>query len=110
MVFNPFDIHLKTKKPTYEVADVLREFGEAYEQKYGLTQEQAQEVKHLTECRTAALGVLVDECNECGALTFSYPSCGDRTCRPATVSYPKPNAPITAREWITHRGPTTVFS
>ncbi len=80
MVLNPFDIHVKTKKPTYEVADVLREFGDAYEQKYGLTQKQAQVIKHLTECRTVALGVLVDECNECGALTFSYSSCGDRHC------------------------------
>jgi uncharacterized protein (UPF0212 family) len=80
MVINPLSINLRTKKPKFEVADVLRQYGDAYREQYPLTGEQARVMDSLMACRTAALGIHVDECSECGALEFSYSSCGDRHC------------------------------
>lgn len=34
----------------------------------------------ITQCRTAALGGHVDECDRCGAQRISYNSCGNRHC------------------------------
>lgn len=64
----------------YEVADVFREYGEAYRQQYGVTEEQARVMAAITACRTAALGGQVYECLNCGAVEFAYHSCRDRHC------------------------------
>jgi hypothetical protein len=37
-------------------------------------------MKHIEECRTAALGGHVDECDACGHVKISYNSCRDRHC------------------------------
>jgi len=37
-------------------------------------------MKHIEECRTAALGGHVDECDRCGHVKISYNSCRDRHC------------------------------
>lgn len=64
----------------YEVADVLRQYGDAYRQRYGVTAEQARVMAAITACRTAALGGQVYECVQCGAVEFAYHSCRDRHC------------------------------
>ena len=64
----------------YEVADVLREYGEAYRQQYRVTPEQARVMAAIVACRTAALGGQVYECQVCGAVEFAYCSCRDRHC------------------------------
>lgn len=52
-------------------------------------------LKHIGECRTAALGGHLDECDSCGHQRISYNSCRDRHC---------PKCQNTARaEWITER-------
>lgn len=52
-------------------------------------------LKHIAECRTAALGGHLDECDSCGHQRISYNSCRDRHC---------PKCQNTARaEWITER-------
>jgi len=67
-------------RPRFEVADILRVHGEAY----GCTQRpssaQQKVMRHITECRTAALGGHVEECDSCGHQRISYNSCRDRHC------------------------------
>jgi hypothetical protein len=63
-----------------EVADILRAHGEAYRQRHPLSPQQATVLRHLTDCRTAALGGHVDACAACGYARISYNSCRDRHC------------------------------
>jgi hypothetical protein len=65
-----------------EVADVLREHGEAFLAKYGgtLTDTQRQALRDLTRCRTAALGGHVQRCADCGHERIAYNSCRNRHC------------------------------
>lgn len=64
----------------YEVADVVRQFGAAYRAKYALTREEARALRDIEECRTAALGGHVDECEQCGAVHYYWHSCRNRHC------------------------------
>ncbi|MCP4934241.1 MAG: transposase, partial [bacterium] len=38
------------------------------------------QLRALKICRTAEMGGTIYECNECGAIEFTYKSCGDRHC------------------------------
>ena len=52
-------------------------------------------LRHIVQCRTAALGGHLDACDSCGHQRLSYNSCRDRHC---------PKCQGTARaEWITQR-------
>jgi protein gp37 len=54
-------------KPSLEVADVFREFGEEYrKQASTLFPEERRVMDDIINCRTAALGGHVDECDACG--------------------------------------------
>jgi hypothetical protein len=64
----------------YEVADVLRKYGEAYRAQYPITPEQARVMAAIVACRTGALGGQVYECLNCGGVEFAYHSCRDRHC------------------------------
>ena len=69
-------------RPPLEVADVIRQYGDAFRARYGaslsLTQKRA--LLALARCRTAALGGHVDECDHCGVRLISYNSCRNRHC------------------------------
>jgi len=62
------------------VGDILRVHGDAYRAKHPVTPEQAQVMRRLADCRTAALGGHVDACTGCGWTRISYNSCRDRHC------------------------------
>ena len=64
----------------FEVADVLRAHGPEYAARHPLSTEQAAVIRHLTTCRTAALGGHLDACAACGFQRVSYNSCRDRHC------------------------------
>ncbi|MFQ5814524.1 MAG: transposase zinc-binding domain-containing protein, partial [Anaerolineae bacterium] len=64
----------------FEVADVLRQFGDAYREQHPLSYQQRKVFNAIIRCRTAALGGHVDECLECGRLRISYNPCNDRHC------------------------------
>ena len=70
------------ERPSFEVADVFRQYGGAYRQEHGDALSSAQRrVMHAIEvCRTAALGGHVEECDECGHQRISYNSCANRHC------------------------------
>ena len=69
-------------KPRFEVADVLRKHGDAFLDRYGdgLSFRQRRAVRAITECRTAALGGHVEECERCAYQQIAYNSCRDRHC------------------------------
>ena len=73
-------ISVRTTKQEFEVADVIRQFEAEYRSLYPVSPEQARVLGSLKACRTAALGGIIYECNECGALEFAYCSCRDRHC------------------------------
>jgi Putative transposase/Transposase zinc-binding domain len=63
-----------------EVADVFRQHGEAYLAQYGASPEQQRVLHNIRNCRTAALGGHVQECDSCGHRKISYNSCRNRHC------------------------------
>jgi hypothetical protein len=69
-----------TNQPRLEVADVLREYGEQYLEKYGASPEQRRVLRAIQNCRTAVLGGHVNQCDRCGHQEISYNSCRNRHC------------------------------
>jgi len=82
-------------RPRFEVADVVREHGDDYRRAHCPSAAQEAVLNHIAECRTAALGGHLEQCDSCGHQRISYNSCRDRHC---------PKCQNTARaEWITER-------
>jgi hypothetical protein len=82
-------------RPRFEVADVVRAHADDYRRAHVPSAAQEAVLRHIAECRTAALGGHLDECDSCGHQRISYNSCRDRHC---------PKCQNTARaEWITER-------
>jgi hypothetical protein len=70
------------QRPALEVADVIREHGEAFLAKFGgfLNRTQKKALHDLAVCRTAALGGHVERCADCGHERIAYNSCRNRHC------------------------------
>lgn len=84
-------------RPKLEVADVFHRYGEAYQEKHGASMSTAQRrvMTAIEQCRTAALGGQIEQCDECGQQRFCYRPCGNRHC---------PKCQSLARaEWIENR-------
>ncbi len=84
-------------RPRFEVADVIRDHGDAFLGAYGdtLSPERRRALTDLARCRTAALGGHVEACDRCGHRQASYNSCHNRHC-------PKCQATEAAR-WVEAR-------
>src|SRR5437667_2706780 len=67
-------------RPPFEVADIVREYGEAFRATHHVSHEQARVLRALVQCRTVALGGHVEACETCGAEQISYNSCRNRHC------------------------------
>jgi hypothetical protein len=69
-------------RPALEVAEVIRQYGDAFVAQYGstLTAAQRQALRALAVCRTAALGGHVERCLDCGHQRIAYHSCRNRHC------------------------------
>lgn len=65
-----------------ELADILREYGPAYRQKYAgrLLPSHRQAMLAIERCRTEVLGGQVYACAACGETRYSYHSCRNRHC------------------------------
>jgi hypothetical protein len=63
-----------------EVADIVREHGEALRRAHVLTPDQHAVLRAVERCRTAALGGHLDVCLACGHAEPSYNSCRNRHC------------------------------
>ena len=66
--------------PTYEVADILREYWPQLQQKGNLNSWQLRTLDAIKRCRTASLGGHIDGCANCGHIQVSYNSCRNRHC------------------------------
>jgi len=69
-------------RPQYEVADVFRLHAASFEEAFGrsLSWQQQKVTRAIIQCRTAALGGHVEECNNCGCVCIAYNSCRNRHC------------------------------
>ena len=82
-------------KPKYEVADIIRQFGESFTNQYHPNPYLQKTLRALENCRTSIMGWHLDECDSCGHLRISYNSCRNRHC---------PKCQNTQREaWIENR-------
>lgn len=68
------------KRPGLEVADVFKQYGEAYRASHLVSPEQHKVMAAITACRTARLGGHVEACSGCGATRNCYNSCRNRHC------------------------------
>jgi hypothetical protein len=69
-------------RPTLEVADIFRRYGDVYRQEAGgsLATTQRRVMTAIETCRTAALGGHVEQCDGCGHQRIAYNSCANRHC------------------------------
>jgi hypothetical protein len=69
-------------RPTLEVADIFRRYGDAYRAAAGssLSLAQRRVMTAIETCRTAALGGHVEQCDACGHQRIAYNSCANRHC------------------------------
>jgi hypothetical protein len=69
-------------RPTLEVADIFRRFGEAYRTAVGsaLSTAQRRVMTAIERCRTAALGGHLERCDACAHERPVYNSCRNRHC------------------------------
>ena len=84
-------------KAQLELADILRRHGPAYRHLHAgsLDREQRRVMRAIEQCRTAALGGHVEQCDACGHQRIAYNSCGNRHC---------PKCQSLARaQWLDHR-------
>jgi len=65
-----------------EIADIIRQHGPAYLQKFKdhMPQIHLRAIKDILKCRTAALGGHLFHCDRCDKDLFSYHSCKNRNC------------------------------
>ena len=74
---------------------MVRAHGDDYRRAHSPSAAQEAVLKHIAQCRTAALGGHLEACDSCGHQRISYNSCRDRHC---------PKCQNTARaQWITER-------
>ena len=65
-----------------ELADIFREYGPAYRERYGekMLPRHRTVMRAIEHCRTEALGGQVYNCPNCGHVEYRYHSCRDRHC------------------------------
>jgi hypothetical protein len=80
-----------------EVADVFRQYGEAFLTRWGHTvsPQQRKALRDIGACRTAALGGHIEQCDGCSHEVIAFNSCRNRSC---------PKCQSTARDkWLAER-------
>jgi hypothetical protein len=63
-----------------EVADIFKEYGAAYRNKYKISLQQLKVMSAIEDCRTAKLGGHIEICDKCRHIKVSYNSCRNRHC------------------------------
>jgi hypothetical protein len=67
-------------RPALELADIFRQHGSSFRLTQPLSPEQRRVMRAIEQCRTAALGGHVDQCDTCAFRRISYNSCRNRHC------------------------------
>jgi len=73
-------VGVKGGRPRWEVADVVRQYGDGFLGSHGASGEGRRVLRAIASCRTAALGGHVEGCRECGHRRIAYNSCRNRHC------------------------------
>lgn len=71
---------MENKKNHMELADIFSNHAQDFLQSNELCPEQVKAFNAIMECRTAALGGHIDQCDKCGFTRPSYNSCRNRHC------------------------------
>ena len=79
----------------WEVADIFRQYREAYRLKHGLPASHLKVMHDIEVCRTSYLGGHIEQCDSCGFERNAYNSCRNRHC-------PKCQA-LTKARWLEAR-------
>lgn len=69
-----------SRKNRFELADVIRGFGNDFITKYNPSSLQLKVLSKVLQCRTVSLGGHEEQCDCCSKTRYSYNSCGDRHC------------------------------
>ncbi len=83
------------KRPRWEVADILRLYGEQYSLQRTVPTPHLKVMNCIQVCRTSYLGGHVEQCDCCGFERYAYNSCRNRHC-------PKCQA-LTKAKWLEDR-------
>lgn len=67
-------------KPAHELAEIIRFYGEEFNDKHHPLKQHQRVLNALSKCRTSSLGGHVDSCTDCGYERISYNSCRNRHC------------------------------
>ena len=67
-------------RPDLELADIFRQHGPAYRQAHDLPWPQQHLMQAIEQCRTPALGGVVEWCDHCQYTHIQYRSCRNRHC------------------------------
>ena len=67
-------------QPRWEVADVFRQYGEAYRATHALPLSHLKVMRAVESCRTGELGGHLEQCDACGFERPAYNSCRNRHC------------------------------
>jgi len=79
----------------HRVADVFRSGWEEFDRTHNIAPHQRHAVRHIMQCRTAALGGHLYHCDECGKDVPMYDSCLDRHCPTCQT--------VNKRQWLEDR-------
>ena len=66
--------------PILELADIFRRHGPAYRQAHPMPLHQRRLMRAIEDCRTPALGGVVEWCDHCQCTHIQYRSCRNRHC------------------------------
>lgn len=67
-------------RPTLEVADIFRRYGDLYRDGAAVSTAQRRVMTAIETCRTAVRGGHVEQCDACGHQRIAYNSCANRHC------------------------------
>ena len=67
-------------RPPLEVADIFRQYGADFRNRYPLLPEQRRVMQAIEVCRTSALGGHLEQCDSCSYQRVAYNSCRNRHC------------------------------
>jgi hypothetical protein len=68
------------ERPRWEIADIIRLYGDTYRQTHPVSPAQHKVLDALVACRTAQLGGHAECCPQCGFKRYAYSSCRNRHC------------------------------
>jgi predicted Zn-ribbon and HTH transcriptional regulator len=83
------------RRPKWELADIFRQYGEAYRSNHALPLSHLKVMHSIEVCRTDRLGGHILQCDQCGYQRQAYNSCRNRHCPKCQV--------VAGAQWLEDR-------